>query len=430
MDGLDSRAASISSGRCWSGCWPSRSRFLGGLPDRPVNARADVDDVAAALGGPLPEQGAEPLAVIDELVAGRRTGRRGDAVAPVLRLGDRRGAAGRPRGGLADLVVGPERRSAGLLTGGRRGRAGGRRLAARPARAAARGRRSGFVTGGMMANFTCLAAARDAVLRRVGWDVEADGLLGASAGTGAGRSGTARHHGPGVAVARTWGPAARSRSTVDDQGRMQADALAAALATGPADVPTIVCLQAGNVHSGAFDPFDETDRARPPARSLGARRRGLRAVGGGVADVPAARRAGVRGRRLVGHRRPQDPQRPVRLRAGHRRRRGLAARGHGRPRRVPDPGLAPRSDRHGAGVLPPRPRLHRVGGAAVARSVRRGGDGGGPGRPGQQFAGLLGAVDGVEIVNDVVFTQVCVSFGTDEVTREVARRLLRTARPG
>ena len=42
----------------------------------------------------------------------------------------------------------------------------------------------------------------------------------------------------------------------------------------------------------------------------------------------------------------------------------------------------------------------------------------------RRFADGLSAIDGVEVLNDVVFTQVCVSFGPDDVTREVARRLL------
>ncbi len=43
----------------------------------------------------------------------------------------------------------------------------------------------------------------------------------------------------------------------------------------------------------------------------------------------------------------------------------------------------------------------------------------------RQFADGLQAMDGVQVVNEVVFTQVCATFGSDEVTREVARRLLR-----
>ena len=48
--------------------------FLDGLPDRQVAARADVDGVAAALRRPLPEEGAEPLEVIEELIAGAEPG--------------------------------------------------------------------------------------------------------------------------------------------------------------------------------------------------------------------------------------------------------------------------------------------------------------------------------------------------------------------
>lgn len=48
--------------------------FLDGLPGRPVNARYDVDDVAEALGGPLPETGTDPYTVIEELLAGAEPG--------------------------------------------------------------------------------------------------------------------------------------------------------------------------------------------------------------------------------------------------------------------------------------------------------------------------------------------------------------------
>ena len=78
---------------------------------------------------------------------------------------------------LADLHLGPERWSAGVLAGA----AGAEWVASEwlldllglPANSAV-----GFVTGAMMANFTCLAAARHDVLRRAGWDVERDGLHG------------------------------------------------------------------------------------------------------------------------------------------------------------------------------------------------------------------------------------------------------------
>lgn len=104
-----------------------------------------------------------------------------------------------------------------------------------------------FVTGATMANFTALAAARHAVLRRVGWDVEADGLFGAPPITVV--VGAEAHTTLHKALALLG--MGRSRVVavpVDDQGRMRADALPEI--TGPA----IVCLQAGNVNTGAFDP--------------------------------------------------------------------------------------------------------------------------------------------------------------------------------
>jgi glutamate/tyrosine decarboxylase-like PLP-dependent enzyme len=117
-----------------------------------------------------------------------------------------------------------------------------------------------FVTGASIANFCALAAARHALLARAGWDVEARGLYGA----------------PEIQV--VVGEEAHStllkaigllglgrerihRVPVDDQGRMRADRLPALRA------PAIVCLQAGNVNSGAFDPMAEIV---PIARGAGA----------------------------------------------------------------------------------------------------------------------------------------------------------------
>lgn len=110
-----------------------------------------------------------------------------------------------------------------------------------------------FVTGATMANFTALAAARHAVLARVGWDVEADGLTGAPAVTVV--VGAEAH--PSVLKALGLLGLGRHRVVtvpVDGQGRMRADALP------PLTGPTIVCIQAGNVNTGAFDPAPEICR--------------------------------------------------------------------------------------------------------------------------------------------------------------------------
>ncbi len=118
----------------------------------------------------------------------------------------------------------------------------------------------GFVTGATMANVTCMAAARHEVLRRAGWDVESDGLQGAPrlhvvVGAGA--------HASIDTAARVlgFGTSNLVRVAADAQGRMLPDALEATLGRiasarhGAADPPPIVCLQAGHVNTGAFDPF-------------------------------------------------------------------------------------------------------------------------------------------------------------------------------
>jgi len=118
----------------------------------------------------------------------------------------------------------------------------------------------GYVTGATVANFTALAAARNAVLKRCGWAVEADGLFGAPPIQ--------------VVVGEECHPTllkslgmlglGRSRLTrvpVDSQGRMRADKLPRLTA------PSILCVQAGNVNSGAFDPFEPLCAA---ARDAGA----------------------------------------------------------------------------------------------------------------------------------------------------------------
>ena len=106
----------------------------------------------------------------------------------------------------------------------------------------------GFVTGATVANFTALAAARHGVLARAGWDVEADGLIGAPPVTIV--VGDEAH----PTLFKALGLVGLGRKRVvrvpaDAQGRMQAGALPRLSG------PTIVCAQAGNLHSGAFDPL-------------------------------------------------------------------------------------------------------------------------------------------------------------------------------
>jgi len=101
-----------------------------------------------------------------------------------------------------------------------------------------------------MANFTSIAAARHAVLTRAGWDVEERGLSGAPpirviAGE--------QVHASLLVALRYAGLGAPIRVPADAQGAMRAETLRDAFGDGP----TIVCAQAGEVNSGAFDPLDE-----------------------------------------------------------------------------------------------------------------------------------------------------------------------------
>jgi glutamate/tyrosine decarboxylase-like PLP-dependent enzyme len=117
-----------------------------------------------------------------------------------------------------------------------------------------------FVTGATVANFSALAAARHQVLARAGWNVEADGLFAAppiTVLTGAEAHPTLLKSLGMLGLGR----ARIVRVPVDGQGRMRAEAVP--------DVsgPTILCLQAGNVNTGAFDPFADIV---PRARAAGA----------------------------------------------------------------------------------------------------------------------------------------------------------------
>lgn len=110
----------------------------------------------------------------------------------------------------------------------------------------------GFPTGGMMANFTGLISARQKVLTDAGWDLDHKGLIGAPPVRVL--VGEERHDTVDRAL-RYLGLGAPIEIAADDQGRIKVDSLRAVLEGGSG--PTILCLQAGNLHSGAFDPFRE-----------------------------------------------------------------------------------------------------------------------------------------------------------------------------
>jgi glutamate/tyrosine decarboxylase-like PLP-dependent enzyme len=117
----------------------------------------------------------------------------------------------------------------------------------------------GLVTGCQMANFTCLAAARHAVLERAGWDVTSRGLFGAPE-IELVVSAEAHSTIPRALQFLGLGRDRIRRVKTDDQGRMRLDELASVLDEVPAGAPLIVCLQAGNVNTGSFDPIADAIR--------------------------------------------------------------------------------------------------------------------------------------------------------------------------
>jgi glutamate/tyrosine decarboxylase-like PLP-dependent enzyme len=228
--------------------------FLAGLPERPVRAAADLATLRAALVTPLPEDGEDPLTVIDQLARDADPGL--VAMAGPRYFGFVIGGH-LPVSLATDWLTSTWDQNAGIYAAGPAASVVEEAVGAwlvellgLPARTS-----FGLVTGGQMANYTCLAAARHAVLSARGWSVEERGLFGApEVEVIAGEEAHAT-----IFTALQYLGLGRSRVRLlpaDAQGRMRTDALASALAE-VGDRPLIVCLQAGNVNSGAFDPFAE-----------------------------------------------------------------------------------------------------------------------------------------------------------------------------
>lgn len=239
------------------------ANYLQGLPDRHVGARASRDDLMAALRIALPQQGDEGGDVIELLAA--QADRGAVACNSPRYFGFVIGGA-YPVALAADWLVSTWDQNAGIYAISP--------LVSVVEEIAAqwlldlfdlpRECGVGFVTGCQMANFTCLAAARHHVLRRHGWDVEADGLQGAPR---LHVVASAESHITIDVALRYLGLGTRSavRVDTDAQGRMRADHLRDVLST--LEGPVIVCAQAGNVNTGAFDPLGEIGRI---ARERGA----------------------------------------------------------------------------------------------------------------------------------------------------------------
>jgi glutamate/tyrosine decarboxylase-like PLP-dependent enzyme len=228
--------------------------YLDGVDRRPVGGTATREELVAALGGPLPERGEGAGKVVAELAraadpgivatAGPRYfgfvigGSLPSTVAAdwLTTAWDQNGFAYvmSPAGSVVEEVT------AGWLLD----------LFGLPKESSV-----GFASGATMATFTGLAAGRHRVLQRAGWDVEADGLIGAppiAVVLGA------EAHATVLAALQMVGLGSRTalRVEADDQGRMRPDSLSEVLSSAT-DGPVIVSAQAGNVNTGAFDPLPE-----------------------------------------------------------------------------------------------------------------------------------------------------------------------------
>jgi glutamate/tyrosine decarboxylase-like PLP-dependent enzyme len=267
----------------------------------------------------------------------------------------------------------------------------------------------GFVTGATAANVTGLAAARHAVLAQAGWDVEADGLFGAPPITVV--VGGEVH--PSLIKALGLLGLGRSRVVtvpVDGQGRMRAGALPR---LAP---PAIVCLQAGNVNTGAFDPAAEIV---PRAREASAWVHVDGAFGLWAAASPEhahlmAGFAGADSWATDAHKSlnvPYDCGLAF-ARDAEALRAAMAIRATYLPTGARDPSdFTPEMSRRARGVEV-WAALVALGRSGLAELIAR------TCRHARRFAAGVTAA-GYDVLNDVVFNQVLVSFGEPEVTRRV-----------
>jgi glutamate/tyrosine decarboxylase-like PLP-dependent enzyme len=401
------------------------TQFLRGLPERPVAARSGADELRARLGGPLPDGPSDPAEVVaqlaeladDGLVASAGPRYFGFVVGgslPAALAADWLAAAWDQNAGL--FVLGPaaatvEDVAAGWLLD----------LLGLPATAT-----TGFVTGGLGANFSGLAAARNGVLAGAGWDVERDGLIGGPPLEVV--VGAERHVTIDIALRYLGLGSGRLRVVpADDQGRMDAAALAGTLAD--CQGPTIVCAQAGNVNTGAFDPLPAIIAA---AHEHGAWVHVDGAFGLWAAASPALRHlvAGVGEADSVAtdaHKWLNVPYdsgivfvaRPEAHLAAFAK--SAAYFVPGQPgERDPD-AYTPEASRRARG-FPIWAALRSLGRSGVTDLIER------CCRHARRFADALAAADGVEVLNEVVLNQVLVRFpdpggDADGRTREVIRRV-------
>ena len=238
------------------------ARYLESLPDRQIYRPTDAEEIRSIVGGALPEEGI-PAEDVVALLA-----RDLDPYIATLAAGRYFGFV---NGGLhpaaygAELLVSTWDQNAALFAAAP-GAAIVEEVAAGwvldlldlPPDASV-----GFVTGGQMATFTCLAAARHHVLAEAGWDVEAHGLQGAPMVNVVVK---AERHSTVPRALRYLGLGTATAVEIPSDGQSRIDPEALDLRLADLNGPTLICVESGNVNTGSFDPFgavvDAADRHR------------------------------------------------------------------------------------------------------------------------------------------------------------------------
>ena len=390
--------------------------YLESLDGRPVFPRVEPEQLREALGRPLPPGPSAAESVVDELASAAEPG--------VVAMGSGRYfgfviGGGLPAALAADWLTSAWDQNAGLYAGGPSASVVEQvtgewlvDLLGLPAESSV-----GFVTGTQMAHVTGLAAARWHVLDAVGWDVGAKGLTGApSIQVVAGE----KRHATVDRALRLLGLGAPEVVAADDQGRLVPAALRDALGEGP----VIVCAQAGEVNTGAFDPLPEIADA---CEAAGAWLHVDGAFGVWAAVSPRLRHlvAGLEradswttdahkwlnvpyDSGIVLCRHPESHRAAMTTTASYL----IQDEGARRVRDQVD--WVPEFSRRARGFAV-YAALRSLGRSGLVELVERCCDGA------TRFAAAIAELDGVELLNEVVLNQVLFRFESDERTDEVLR---------
>jgi len=393
--------------------------WLDSLPTRPVAPAEGIENLESAFDAALPEHPSDPAMVVDELArlaepglmaigSGRFFGWVMGGALPAALASDWLVSAWDQNNGLRYATPAAaaieERAGAWILD-----------LLGLPAGSAV-----GFTTGGTMANFVGLASGRGAVLEAVGWNVNRDGL------TGAPRvivlAGAEVHSSVELAL-RYLGLGMPTLVAADDEGRIRPEALADALAG--VEGPVIVSLQAGNLHSGAFDPLRESIRL---AHEHGAWVHIDGAFGLWAAASPrwtddldgveTADSWATDAHKTLNV--PYDCGVAIVARAGAARSAFTAHTSYfiRDDAGIPDPmDLVPELSRRARGI-PVWAALRSLGRSGTVALVE------GLAANARALAEGLAGLPGVEVLNDVVYTQISLAFGSDDRTRAVTQALI------